>query len=64
MLVAQFWQHAGVERPLSVSTVHQVPDAVGRWLVDHGYAVVSQPGPLEMKPLNPTETKKRGARVR
>ena len=59
MLVAQFWQHAGSERPLSVGDTPIVPDMVGRWLVEHGFAVqLPVIGPAEIKPQRPDETKR------
>jgi len=62
MTVAQFWQHAGVERPLSSGMEYDVPEAIGRWLMHCGFAVVAA-GPVETKPVQPLETK-RGRRER
>ena len=61
MLVAQTWQCAGAQRPLSVGTDHLVPPDVGRWLVQRGYAVALPV--METKPVLPQETK-RGANGR
>ena len=33
MRIARFWQDAGVERPLSVGCVYDVPEAIGAALI-------------------------------
>jgi hypothetical protein len=58
MTVAQFWQHAGTERPLSIGEVYDVPMAVAQWLIHCGFATGVGATPIETKPSAPAETKR------